>query len=235
MGSSILIFGGHKKSRVSVLEKYISNLIGTNIKQEDFSNKADIKLVTTQEGKKSIGIQKAKEGAKFLIDKPYELAHKFLVFKDAEKLTTQAQNSLLKTLEEPPSYARIILLTKSQNSLLETIVSRCKKINALAPGNLKELAGEGSKKITLKKILAMEIGERLDWAAEHYKEEFEDIILVLENWILQEREMMIKAKNNDVAKVKANNIKKIMKIVEDLENTNVNTRLALENLVINLE
>ena len=57
--------------------------------------------------------------------KPYSSARKVYFIPEAEKMTVQAQNALLKTLEEPPSYAVIILLTSNVNTLLPTILSRC--------------------------------------------------------------------------------------------------------------
>lgn len=44
-------------------------------------------------------------------------------------MTVQAQNALLKTLEEPPAYAVIILLTSNIDSMLSTILSRCVVLN----------------------------------------------------------------------------------------------------------
>ena len=61
--------------------------------------------------------------------KPYSSAHKIYIINEAEKMTVQAQNALLKTLEEPPSYAVIILLVSSLNTLLPTILSRCVVLN----------------------------------------------------------------------------------------------------------
>lgn len=57
--------------------------------------------------------------------KPYSSAHKVYIINEAEKMTVQAQNAILKTLEEPPEYAVILLLTANIDSLLPTIVSRC--------------------------------------------------------------------------------------------------------------
>lgn len=57
--------------------------------------------------------------------KPYSSAHKVYIVADADKMTPQAQNALLKTIEEPPAYAIIILLTTNAASLLPTILSRC--------------------------------------------------------------------------------------------------------------
>ena len=57
--------------------------------------------------------------------KPYSAPRKVYLIGEAEKMTVQAQNALLKTLEEPPEYAVIILLTSNVNTLLPTIMSRC--------------------------------------------------------------------------------------------------------------
>lgn len=57
--------------------------------------------------------------------RPYSSYHKVYIVDEAEKMTQQAQNALLKTIEEPPSYAIIILLTTNQEAFLPTILSRC--------------------------------------------------------------------------------------------------------------
>lgn len=61
--------------------------------------------------------------------KPYSSPHKIYIVNEAEKMTLQAQNAILKTLEEPPEYAVILLLTANVNSLLPTILSRCVVLN----------------------------------------------------------------------------------------------------------
>ena len=61
--------------------------------------------------------------------KPYSSKYKVYIINEAEKMTTQAQNAILKTLEEPPSYAVILLLVSNMNSLLPTILSRCVTLN----------------------------------------------------------------------------------------------------------
>ena len=57
--------------------------------------------------------------------KPYSSPYKVYIIPDADLLTVQAQNALLKTIEEPPEYAVIFLLTENADSLLPTIRSRC--------------------------------------------------------------------------------------------------------------
>lgn len=61
--------------------------------------------------------------------KPYSSPYKVYIIQDAEKMTVQAQNAILKTLEEPPAYAVILLLTTNVNALLPTILSRCVVLN----------------------------------------------------------------------------------------------------------
>lgn len=63
-----------------------------------------------------------------ILYKPYESKKKVYIIHQADKMNTQAANSLLKTLEEPPSYAIIILITNNLNKLLPTIISRCQLI-----------------------------------------------------------------------------------------------------------
>lgn len=61
--------------------------------------------------------------------KPYSSRYKVYIINEAEKMTPQAQNAILKTLEEPPEYAVILLLVSNVNSLLPTILSRCVLLN----------------------------------------------------------------------------------------------------------
>lgn len=57
--------------------------------------------------------------------RPFQSSRKIYIMNEAEKMTPQAQNALLKTLEEPPEYVVILLLTTSKTSMLPTILSRC--------------------------------------------------------------------------------------------------------------
>lgn len=61
--------------------------------------------------------------------RPYSSPYKVYIISDAEKMTMQAQNALLKTIEEPPSYVVVLLLTTNASSLLPTILSRCVMLN----------------------------------------------------------------------------------------------------------
>lgn len=61
--------------------------------------------------------------------KPYSSKYKVYIIDEAEKMNPQAQNAMLKTIEEPPAYAVILLLTTNADSFLPTILSRCVTLN----------------------------------------------------------------------------------------------------------
>ncbi len=61
--------------------------------------------------------------------KPYSSRYKIYIVTDAQLMNTQAQNAILKTLEEPPEYAIIMLLTNNVDKFLPTIISRCIVLN----------------------------------------------------------------------------------------------------------
>ncbi len=74
----------------------------------------------------SIGVDDIREQINdTIMVRPYSSYYKIYIVDEAEKMTQQAQNALLKTIEEPPSYAIIILLTTNQDAFLPTILSRC--------------------------------------------------------------------------------------------------------------
>lgn len=60
-----------------------------------------------------------------IVIKPYANPYKIYIVDEAEKMNPQAQNALLKTIEEPPAYAVILLLTTNADLFLTTILSRC--------------------------------------------------------------------------------------------------------------
>lgn len=98
-------------------------------KQALSGNQPDI-IRVTHEKPGSIGVDdiRAQINGDIAI-KPYSSSRKIYIVNEAEKMTVQAQNALLKTLEEPPAYAVILLLTTNVNVMLPTILSRCVILN----------------------------------------------------------------------------------------------------------
>ena len=64
-----------------------------------------------------------------IVVKPYSSPYKVYIVDEAEKMNAQAQNALLKTIEEPPAYAVILLLTNNAETFLPTILSRCVRLD----------------------------------------------------------------------------------------------------------
>lgn len=71
-----------------------------------------------------------------ILVKPYSSPYKIYIIPNAELMNPQAQNALLKTIEEPPEYAVILLLTNNLDKMLPTILSRCITLNLKPIGEL---------------------------------------------------------------------------------------------------
>lgn len=94
-------------------------------KQMVNNNQPDI-IKVTHEKPSTISIDDIREQVNNdIMIKPYSSRYKIYIIADADMMTVQAQNALLKTIEEPPEYAVIMLLTENAETLLPTIRSRC--------------------------------------------------------------------------------------------------------------
>ena len=89
-------------------------------------NHPDFKLIVPDG--KNIKIEQIREFQTKLYEKPVISSKKVYIIDDADLMTKEAQNCLLKTLEEPPNYIVIILIASNESKLLNTIKSRCVKI-----------------------------------------------------------------------------------------------------------
>jgi len=100
----------------------------------------DVRWVT--KGKRAIGIDQVRELREAALYPPSEAPRKVYVIAEAEALSLEAANSLLRILEEPPPYLVLLLLTRSLN-LLPTIISRCRVIRLMpqAPAAIREELG----------------------------------------------------------------------------------------------
>lgn len=90
----------------------------------DSRNHPDVNVVLPEEKKKTIGIDPIRDMKETLYYAPSEGRRKIYIIPDAETMTTEAENALLKSLEEPPENVCFILLTENKRLLLDTIVSR---------------------------------------------------------------------------------------------------------------
>ena len=86
--------------------------------------------------KASIGVDDIREQVvEQMKIKPYRSQYKIFMIPEADRMTIQAQNALLKTIEEPPSYGIVILHTENPGKIITTVHSRCARIRVLPLGN----------------------------------------------------------------------------------------------------
>ena len=111
--------------RVLCLDKEDNSSCNSCIKFEN-NNHPDFKLIEPDGN--SIKIGQIRELQDEISQKPITSDKKVYVINDCDTMTVESQNCLLKTLEEPPEYAVIILVTSNESKLLTTVKSRCTKI-----------------------------------------------------------------------------------------------------------
>lgn len=93
-------------------------------RQMESGNQPDVIWVTRE--KASLGVDEIREQLCNTMDiKPFSSPYKIYLVPEAEKMTEAAQNALLKTIEEPPEYGIVVLMTSNISALLPTIQSRC--------------------------------------------------------------------------------------------------------------
>ncbi len=105
--------------------------------QADNANHPDI-ITVTHEKPTVIGVDEVRTQLVSDIGiKPYSSRYKIYIIPDAELMTKEAQNAILKTIEEPPAYGIIMLLTTNAGKFLPTIISRCVKLTVKPVDNRK--------------------------------------------------------------------------------------------------
>lgn len=113
------IEGCGKLTTAKTLAEYLT---GTQL-----GSSSDISIYELESGTKTHKIDLIRSINSSIALKPYS-DYKIVIINDADKLTIQAQNAFLKTLEEPPSFVIIILIVENRDALLSTIRSRCELV-----------------------------------------------------------------------------------------------------------
>ncbi|MEO0422314.1 MAG: DNA polymerase III subunit delta' [Pseudomonadota bacterium] len=96
-------------------------------------NHPDLHRLVPAEGKATISVDQIRELSAELALKPHAGGSRVALITPAEGMTVSAQNSLLKTLEEPPSGAVLVLITHQLDALAPTIRSRCQQLSVAGP------------------------------------------------------------------------------------------------------
>jgi len=212
MSLSTIIVGQNSIQRFTKIKEIVDI---PNFKWED---NPDLLVIEQTKNKKSIGIDEVRIIPNFLAIKPLSYTHKIVIIKDGNILTPEAQNSLLKILEETPSYGIIFLEVKHLSNLLPTISSRCQTF----------FINDKSREIQFeKKFLDLSLSEKFFLAETLSKKEKSEIMEFL-------NQILIEIKNSDL-EIPKESIYFFIDTQEKISKYNLNSRLALENLFLNFE
>lgn len=193
----------------------------------DFAKKHSIALLDRQsftpEGD-SFGIDDIRQLQKTAYLNPSRGKEKLLIVQQADTLTVEAQNALLKILEEPPHHATIFLLAASETTLLPTILSRCQLIRLAF--KKEEISTPEQLEENLLIIQKGTVGEKLALAERLAKQEnnwLQDSIMLL-------REKLLANPNDTTVFVLLTQLQEIYKL---RKTTNVSLRVLLEYAFLN--
>lgn len=226
----------NKKTLAPKFQSYL--VIGNQNQQtiEEVANKYKVDLTklspdisfikpvkTLRDGRQgSISIDQVREMKSQIYQKPVSAKFKIILVENAQKLTKEAQNSLLKVLEEPPPHAIIILDAKNKTSLLPTIVSRSTVIRT----NTQKPQTESSILLNQKGIkpLLLDVS-----AVENPTEWLDDQMALLHNALLTN---IKNGKRDPLAEIQ-DTLEKCKDAKEMIE-ANVNAKFVLANLVFSI-
>lgn len=119
------LFVGEDGIGKSVIAHAIAIYILNNGEAMDKKEYVDLKEYKILDNKKSILVEQVRAIIEEINKKPYEGYKKVIIVYAADKMTSQAQNAFLKTIEEPPKGVFIFLLCENIENVLDTVKSRC--------------------------------------------------------------------------------------------------------------
>ena len=123
LSHSYMFTGKNGIGKLLFAKEFANNILNSN---HSLQNNPDC-VIVEPEGS-TIKISQIREITKKVLEKPIVSDKKIFIINNSELMTKEAQNALLKTLEEPPHYMVIILITRDKNLFLPTIKSRCIEI-----------------------------------------------------------------------------------------------------------
>lgn len=181
------------------------------------------------ETEKSVGIADIRTISKQMFLKPLIGNQKAVILEAFLGMTIDSQNAFLKVLEEPPLSTTIIILANS-NFFLPTILSRCKLIQLNNGLSLTDKEQQEYSKI-LEKLKNDSLGDKLK-LAEKFAKDKDAALQFIEKLIIAAREKMINS-NND-REVYKKKIEVLNKYYGEIKKSNVNLRLGLESLFLEI-
>ena len=189
----------------------LAEILGKLILNGDL-NREYVDIINYKPSKASFGVDDVREIIDEVNKKPFEGDKKVIIIHQGNKLTIQAQNALLKTIEEPPTEVYIIILCESLELILDTIKSRCEiyKLTPLTKDELyKYIAIKGYDYSEEEKSSAIAFSEGIPGRIDRYfsdtelqelRDKIVDLLLQLTNneieAILEKEEQLVSYKQN---------------------------------------
>lgn len=209
---------------------------------KDFCAKQDInpfdisiieKETAVKQNINSIGISEIKNIQKTAFLKPMKSKFKAVILEDAHLLTTEAQNAMLKILEEPPEHTLLLLGADTKEAFLPTILSRCQIIE-LETSDVKLTPKEQKDIETFITMLSgMPVGEKLK-KAELLAKDKDKALIWIEKVIIVAREIMLKEMESQGPEKFVYTIRMLQSLHNTLKTTNVNPRFTIEHTLLQI-
>ncbi len=245
--TSFLITGGNQEIRIDLIGQLLVSRdsiidplctltsissahpkkLSKNKTLNELINDPDLVILTGDVG--NIGVDLIRDLQARLSTRPTSRLEKVAVITRGDNLTEEAQNSLLKILEEPPDNTVIIILAQNPDNLLLTILSRCLLITLpqatpILPNSEKEKLAQ-----LIKKLPNFSIAEKFK-LAENWSTNRQEALTLLENLLIVMHEII--TNNPDSSPTITLQIEAIFAAKTYLS-ANCNVRLTLENLLLN--
>lgn len=126
---ALLITGPAGIGKRALAEALVSRCLGAGTRTPaDLAANPDFRAIGPADGSKQIVVDQIRELSNFVTLTAAGGGHRFVLLEPAEAMNTNAQNALLKTLEEPPPGAVILLVSALPGRLLPTVRSRCQRV-----------------------------------------------------------------------------------------------------------
>jgi len=216
-----LLFSGFSSGKKTTALEFIGLINGERIKE----NHPDLHIVSPGQNRE-IKISQIRELHSKLSLKAYSARFKSVVIDQAHTLNWEAQSCLLKLLEEPKGDTVFILITEYPDRLLPTVISRVQRLrfqSAFPPYRQEKIK-------ELLEIRDSDLAQRFQYA----KKLSEDTAVLnetLEDWMKYFRNILLSDSNQPKI---AKNLKTMQSVHYLTSTTNVNSRLALEMLMLDL-
>jgi DNA polymerase III delta prime subunit len=222
-----IIVSKSKKNQELELQKILKQLFN-----KDITGSPDIHILDPHK-QNSIGIEEIKAFQKEMMYRPFEENIQAGVITEAEKLTPQAQNALLKTLENISNFSVFFLCVNNEKNLLPTIRSRGKII--YSSEQIVDLENQDNTESDIENILEKVILEQFNIIEKYSegKEQSMTLINAVEEVFRKRLELDIKNGNIESSKKNADFLKIIQESREKIS-ANCNRRLTLEAMIVQL-